>query len=167
MNISPVPIPNNLFQPLANHWLPANGGRVTLTKCEGVDYLCLDGECRLVYSLADGEKDQKKRGQEYKLLFDLLHVVQEPVQQQDAVSAVPPDRVISWCETYGMLLPGEVMPNGLEGVRLEVAQAEALTLYLICSLWHSVMKSPCPYLIQLICCMRPQGSPTRNSSVVS
>ena len=28
MNIYPVPIPNNLFQPLANHWLPANGGRV-------------------------------------------------------------------------------------------------------------------------------------------
>jgi hypothetical protein len=70
MNVSPVPIPNNLFQPIANHWLPANGGRVIVSECEGVDYLCLDGECRLAHQLP-----KKKKAEQYDLLFDLLNLV--------------------------------------------------------------------------------------------
>ena len=142
MNIYPVPIPNNLFQPLANHWLPANGGRVIISTCEGVDYLYLDGECRLVHSLSHEKKGRNKKDQGNELLFDLINVVQEPAQWQDLASSVPPDRLISWCETYGMLLRDEVMPDGSEGVRLAVAQIEVLTLYLIFSLWQSIMLPP-------------------------
>ena len=65
--------------------------------------------------------------------------MRERVQWQDLPAAVPPDSLATWCETYGMVLRGEVMPNGLEGVRLVVAQVEVLTLYLIFSLWQNIM----------------------------
>ena len=139
MNISPVPIPNNLFQPLANHWLPANGGRVIVSTCEGVDYLCLDGECRLAHQLP-----KKKKAEQYDLLFDLLNLVQEPIQWDDPVTAISPENLISWCEKYGVILHMEIMPNGGEGVRLRTAQIEVLTLYLIYHLWQSVLLPPAP-----------------------
>lgn len=84
MNISPMPIPSNLLQPIANHWLPANEGRVIVSECEGVDYLCLDGECRLAHQLP-----KKKKAEQYDLLFDLLNLVQEPIQWDDPVTQFP------------------------------------------------------------------------------
>jgi len=137
MNISPVPIPKNLFQPIANHWLPANGGRVIVSECEGVHYLCLDGERRLAYQLP-----KKKKAEQYDLLFDLRNLVQEPVQWDDLATSVSPEKLISWSEKYGVILPMEVMPNGGEGVRLRTAQIEVLTLYLIHQLWKSVSLPP-------------------------
>jgi hypothetical protein len=137
MNISPVPIPNNLFQPLANHWLPANEGRVIVSTCEGVDYLSLDGECRLVHALP-----KKKRGEEYGLLSDLLNQVREPVQWEDLTSSVPPENLVSWCEKYGVILPKELMSDGREGVQVRTAQVEVLTFYLIHQLWLSVSLPP-------------------------
>jgi hypothetical protein len=137
MNIPAVAIPNNLFQPLANHWLSANKGRVIVSECEGVDYLCLDGECRLVHQL-----QKEKKAEPCGLLFDLLNLVQEPVQWDDLASAVSLENLISWCEKYGMILHMEVMPNGGEGVRLRTAQIEVLTLYLIYHLWQSLLLPP-------------------------
>jgi hypothetical protein len=90
MNISPVPIPSNLLQPIANRWLPANEGRVIVSECEGVDYLCLDGECRLAPQLP-----KEKKAEQYDLLFDLLNLVQEPIQWDDPVTAVSPENLIS------------------------------------------------------------------------
>jgi hypothetical protein len=139
MNIYPVPIPNNLFQPLANHWLPANGGRVIISKCEGVEYLCLDGECRLAHQLP-----KKKKAEQCDLLFDLLNLLQEPVQWDDLARSVPPANLIGWCERYGVILPMEVMPDGGEGVRLRTAQVEVLTFYLIYHLWQSALLPPAP-----------------------
>jgi hypothetical protein len=137
VNIFPVPLPSSLFQPLANHWLPAKGGRVIISECEGVDYLCLEGECRLVHKLPE-----EKRGQQYGLLFNLLNIVREPVQWQDLPATVPLDGLITWCETCGVLLPMEIMPDGRDGVRLAAAQVEVLTLYLISCLWQSMVLPP-------------------------
>jgi hypothetical protein len=139
MNISPVPIPKNLFQPLANHWLPANEERVIISECEGVDYLCLAGECRLAHQLP-----KKKKAEQYDLLFDLLNLLQEPVQWDDLATSVPPEKLIGWCEKYGVILPMEVMRNGGEGVQLRTAQIEVLTLYLLYHLWQSVLLPPAP-----------------------
>lgn len=125
MNIYPQPIPNNLFRPLAPHWLPANGGRLIIEACEGVDYLCLDGACRLVHTLP-----KKKTSEEDELLFDLVNVVRQPVTWDDLGTSVPLDDLVSWCERYGVILPMEVMPNGSAGVRVHTAQVEVLTVYL-------------------------------------
>lgn len=137
MNIYPVPIPSSLFQPIANHWLPAHEGRVIISTCEGVDYLSLDGECRLAHTLP-----KEKKGESYSLLYDLLNLVREPVQWDDLAASVPTENLISWCGRYGVLLPMELMPNGGEGVRLRTAQVEVLTLYLIYHLWQSVLRPP-------------------------
>jgi hypothetical protein len=134
VNIFPVPLPSSLFQPLANHWLPANGGRVIISECEGEDYLCLEGECRLVHRLPE-----EKRGQQYGLLFNLLSLVREPVQWQDLSAIVPPDGLLTWCERYGLLLPMEIMPDGGEGALLQMAQVEVVTLYLTYRLWESIL----------------------------
>jgi hypothetical protein len=139
MNVHAVPIPSNLFQPLANHWLPAHEGRVIVSQYEGVDYLRLDGECRLAHRLP-----KKKKVEPYELLFDLLNLVQEPIQEDNPPTAVSPENLISWCEKYGMILPMEVTPNGGEGVQLRTAQIEVLTLYLIYHLWQSVLLPPAP-----------------------
>jgi hypothetical protein len=117
MNVYPVPIPSNLFQPLANHWLPAHEGRVIISECEGENYLCLSGECRLAHQLP-----KEKEAEQYDLLFDLLNLVREPVQWNDLTASVSPENLISWCEKYGMVLQMEIMPDGGEGVRLRTAQ---------------------------------------------
>lgn len=137
MHVYTVPIPSNLFQPLANHWLPAYEGQVIISECEGVHYLCLSGACRLAHQLP-----KEKKAEQYDLLFDLLNLVREPVQWNDLTASVSPETLISWCEKYGMLLHMEVMPNGGEGVRLRTAQIEVITLYLVHRLWQSVLLPP-------------------------
>jgi len=141
MNIYPKPIPNNLFQPLANYWLPANGGRFMIAACEGVDYLYLDGECRLLHALPK-KTTQKKNREEYALLVDLVNLVRPPAQWDDLDKSVPREALITWCETYGELLPMEIMPNGAEGVRVSTAQVEVLTFYLLYRLWQSMLLPP-------------------------
>jgi hypothetical protein len=60
-------------------------------------------------------------------LFDLLNLVREPVQWNDLTASVSPEKLIAWCEKYGMVLRMEVMPDGGEGIRLRTAQIEILT----------------------------------------
>src|SRR6266545_3052454 len=48
-------------------------------------------------------------------LFDLLNLVREPVQWNDLTASVSPEKLIAWCEKYGMVLRMEVMPDGGRG----------------------------------------------------
>jgi hypothetical protein len=48
-------------------------------------------------------------------LFDLLNLVREPVQWNDLTASMSPEKLIAWCEKYGMVLRMEVMPDGGRG----------------------------------------------------
>jgi hypothetical protein len=102
-----------------------------------VNFLCLDGQCRLVYELP-----RKKKGEEYELLPDLLNVVRRPAQWDDLGTSVSVDNLISWCETYGLVLPAEVMPNGLEGVRLRTAQVACSYYAVYTAMWVALDNPP-------------------------
>jgi hypothetical protein len=115
MNIYPVPIPKDLFHPLANHWLPANKGRVIVCECEGVDYLCLEGVTRYfsidlaspAYPLRVAATESNPEQQRWLLTAFLQDVVAErcrdlmprpsllhqPPQPEILPTMRPPDRV--------------------------------------------------------------------------